>query len=225
MKNNNALDEALEVMWVSEEDKRHTSCDAVSVKDVAEDLIKNGFCRMEGDNLILTETGRTVAKSIIRRHRLAERLFIDVLQMRQDEIESPACKFEHILSEGVDDAICTLLGHPRYCPHGSPIPQGDCCFAHEKTVGRLIFPITELNIEEDATISYILTKNNPQLDRLISFGIVPGVSVTLTQKEPSFVLRVGETQIALEEKVAKNIFVRRMELDFSNSGENRRKFR
>jgi hypothetical protein len=65
---------------------------------------------------------------VIRRHRLAERLFMDVLSIRDEgEIESSACKFEHILSPEVTDRICTLLGHPLACPHGSPIPQGDCC--------------------------------------------------------------------------------------------------
>jgi DtxR family Mn-dependent transcriptional regulator len=75
-----------------------------------------------------TPAGELRARNVIRRHRLAERLFIDVLSIRDEvEIESSACKFEHILSEDVTDRICTLLGHPRECPHGSPIPQGDCC--------------------------------------------------------------------------------------------------
>ena len=64
-------------------------------------------------------------------HRLAERLFRDVLGIHdEDEIESSACKFEHILSPDVTERICTLLGHPTACPHGSPIPKGDCCDSH-----------------------------------------------------------------------------------------------
>jgi Mn-dependent DtxR family transcriptional regulator len=45
----------------------------------------------------------------------------------ESEIEQQACKFEHILSPEATDKICTFLGHPRTCPHGSPIPEGDCC--------------------------------------------------------------------------------------------------
>jgi putative ABC transport system ATP-binding protein len=76
----------------------------------------------------LTHRGRERASSIIRRHRLAERLFTDSLAMDSEtEIEQQACKFEHILSPGATDKICHFLGHPRTCPHGAPIPPGPCC--------------------------------------------------------------------------------------------------
>jgi len=76
----------------------------------------------------LTPRGRERAGSIIRRHRLAERLFTDSLAMdSESEIEQQACKFEHILSLEATDKICTFLGHPRTCPHGAPIPPGLCC--------------------------------------------------------------------------------------------------
>ena len=53
---------------------------------------------------------------------------MDVLAIRDEgSIEKNACTFEHILSPEVTDRICTFLGHPRTCPHGSPIPEGDCC--------------------------------------------------------------------------------------------------
>jgi len=76
----------------------------------------------------LTPRGWERAGSIIRRHRLAERLFTDSLAMdSESEIEQQACKFEHILSPEATDKICTFLGHPRTCPHGAPIPPGPCC--------------------------------------------------------------------------------------------------
>src|SRR3954470_17620487 len=76
----------------------------------------------------LTPRGRERAGSIIRRHRLAERLFTDSLAMDSEtEIEQQACKFEHILSPEATDKICTFLGHPKTCPHGAPIPPGPCC--------------------------------------------------------------------------------------------------
>src|SRR6266487_606552 len=78
----------------------------------------------------LTERGRQRAADIIRRHRLAERLFTDSLALESEsEIEQQACKFEHILSPEATDKICTFLGHPKTCPHGAPIPRGDCCEA------------------------------------------------------------------------------------------------
>jgi len=78
----------------------------------------------------LTERGRQRAADIIRRHRLAERLFTDSLALESEsEIEQQACKFEHILSPEATDKICTFLGHPKTCPHGAPIPRGNCCAA------------------------------------------------------------------------------------------------
>src|SRR5262245_28255328 len=72
----------------------------------------------------LTERGRQRAADIIRRHRLAERLFTDSLALESEsEIEQQACKFEHILSPEATDKICTFLGHPKTCPHGAPIPR------------------------------------------------------------------------------------------------------
>jgi Mn-dependent DtxR family transcriptional regulator len=76
----------------------------------------------------LTSRGRQRAADVIRRHRLAERLFTDSLALdSESEIEQQACKFEHILSPEATDKICTFLGHPRTCPHGALIPPGPCC--------------------------------------------------------------------------------------------------
>ena len=75
-----------------------------------------------------TARGRQRAADIIRRHRLAERLFTETLHMQDEsEVEQQACKFEHILSPDATDRICSFLGHPKSCPHGSAIPPGPCC--------------------------------------------------------------------------------------------------
>jgi Mn-dependent DtxR family transcriptional regulator len=94
-----------------------------------EALRPDGMFAGDGSAIVaLTPRGRTRAGSIIRRHRLAERLFTDSLAMdSESEIEEQACKFEHILSPEATDKICTFLGHPRTCPHGAPIPPGPCC--------------------------------------------------------------------------------------------------
>ena len=81
-----------------------------------------------------TERGSRMAADIIRRHRLAERLFTETLNMQNEsEVEQQACKFEHILSPEATERICAFLGHPRTCPHGAPIPEGVCCSKAEKS--------------------------------------------------------------------------------------------
>ncbi len=92
-------------------------------------LKPDGVSVGDGRTVVLfTPRGRQRAADIIRRHRLAERLFTDSLALDSEtEIEQQACKFEHILSHGATEKICTFLGHPRTCPHGAPIPPGPCC--------------------------------------------------------------------------------------------------
>jgi putative ABC transport system ATP-binding protein len=82
------------------------------------------------DVIYFTEKGRRRAEDVIRRHRLAEVLFIKTFRVADEaEVEEQACKFEHILSAEATDRICTFLDHPLTCPHGSPIPRGACCAA------------------------------------------------------------------------------------------------
>ena len=92
-------------------------------------LKPDGVSTGDGSMLVeLTARGQQRAADIIRRHRLAERLFTDSLALDSEtEIEQQACKFEHILSPEATDKICSFLGHPRTCPHGAPIPPGACC--------------------------------------------------------------------------------------------------
>src|SRR6202451_3531255 len=92
-------------------------------------LKPSGVSTGDGSMIVeLTPRRRQRAADIVRRHRLAERLFTDSLAMDSEtEIEQQACKFEHILSPEATDKICAFLGHPRTCPHGAPIPPGPCC--------------------------------------------------------------------------------------------------
>ncbi len=87
-----------------------------------------------GDRMIyFTEKGRKRAEDIIRRHRLAEQLFMRTFRVvDEQEVAEQACRFEHILSPEATDSICSFLGHPRTCPHGSLIPAGDCCLTAKR---------------------------------------------------------------------------------------------
>jgi DtxR family Mn-dependent transcriptional regulator len=91
-----------------------------------------GLVELEENHVNLTLKGKDEARGTIRRHRLAERLLADLLDTREGYIEEMSCKMEHALYKGVDESICTILGHPKVCPHGAPIPPGRCC----KKAGR-----------------------------------------------------------------------------------------
>jgi len=82
-----------------------------------------------GERMIhFTDKGQKRAEDVIRRHRLADSLFMQTFHVQDEqEVAEQACRFEHILSPEATDSICSFLGHPRTCPHGSPIPAGPCC--------------------------------------------------------------------------------------------------
>jgi putative ABC transport system ATP-binding protein len=87
---------------------------------------------VRNEDVQLTPQGHQRARDVIRRHRLAERLFKDTFRIDDHEAHTQACKFEHIISPELDQRICSFLGHPKTCPHGNPIPPGECCNGHSK---------------------------------------------------------------------------------------------
>ena len=128
---NQDFDEVLEHLWTRGEPGGHVeshSFTEVQWRKLIKTMEGIGLVEVSGGRDLFTPKGEARARDVIRRHRLAERLFRDVLGIHdEDEIESSACKFEHILSPEVTDRMCSLLGHPDACPHGSRIPRGPCC--------------------------------------------------------------------------------------------------
>ena len=128
---NQDFDEVLEHLWDRREASNHmqsTDFTGMQWRRLIATLTRIGLVTVRDGKEDFTPAGEERARNVIRRHRLSERLFMDVLSIRDEvEIESSACKFEHILSPDVTDRLCSLLGHPLACPHGSPIPQGECC--------------------------------------------------------------------------------------------------
>jgi DtxR family transcriptional regulator, Mn-dependent transcriptional regulator len=167
-------------------------------------LKTDGFLTLQGDAVSLTAQGSEHAERLIRAHRIGERLIHDVLGR---EFESGACEFEHILDTDIVDGICTLLGHPRECPHGFAIPQGECCRVSAQYVRKIIVPLTELKIGQTARVAYVYTRNDQQLHRLTSLQIRPGSEVKLHQEYPSYVIECDGASIAMDGEVARNINV------------------
>jgi DtxR family Mn-dependent transcriptional regulator len=206
--------EVLEALWTLEE-KGKVSIDSLSgeaATAVTDKLLRTlrdeNLIAMDGPNEVkLLPGGRTLAEQIIRRHRLAERLICDVLGSHVDDSEDAACEFEHVLAEGITNSICTLLGHPRYCPHNRPIPEGDCCRQAREELKPIVVSCDQLSVGESARIAYLSTREHARLTKLSALGITPGAVLKLLQKWPTYVFQCDETEIAIEGKVARNIYV------------------
>jgi DtxR family Mn-dependent transcriptional regulator len=173
-------------------------------------LVRRGLASVEAGRVTLTADGRALAERQVRRHRLAESLFTTVLEVKDDEaVNRTACVIEHVLDAALTDSICAFLGHPAACPHGKPIPPGDCCRSLS-SVEPLVQPLDRLPVGREGRIVYIAPREPARLVRLGSLGIVPGVVVHLQQKSPAAVIRIGETTLAVEPAIAGEIYVKRV---------------
>jgi DtxR family Mn-dependent transcriptional regulator len=216
MEHNQKIEEALSIIWEQREKKVADKITIIKMflasidEDISAELLGDGYITIEKDIIKLSEKGEAKARDIVRRQRLAERLLMDVLELGRREVDSSACALEHILSKEVEESICTLLGHPKECPHGLSIPSGQCCEKAKGLIESIVIPLTKLSVSESGKIVYVLTRNHPQLHRLMSFGIVPGARILLHQKSPSVIIQIEETQVALEEEIAKEIYIKKI---------------
>ncbi len=170
-----------------------------------------GLVRLEGARVALTDAGEQRARDVVRRHRLTERLFSDVLAVSEGTMESQACEFEHILSPEATDSVCTLLGHPPTCPHGKAIPPGPCCGTFQRTVRSLVTGLPHFELGATGRIVFIAPKFHDRMDRLAALGVIPGSEIRPHQRSPSYVIEVGETTIALDPEIAREIYVKPVE--------------
>ena len=196
-KENIDIEEALGVIWTSlqrnEDDfeKVSETIEKGVSQNITNILLEKNFINKEKNKIKLTASGEDLGKQLTRRHRLT------------------ACDLEHNLSTDLADSICTLLGHPKQCPHGNPIPEGNCCKNSSSKIESIVVPLSKIDIAEEVTLSYIVTTNHDYMHKLLSIGLVPGTKIKLHQKFPTYIVKVNETQIALDGEVANLIYVRK----------------
>ena len=154
-KENIDIEEALGVIWTSIQ-KGEDNFDKVAKKvregvepDIIEKLLEGEYIKKSFFKIKLTLKGEELGKQLTRRHRLTERLLADVLDFNRSLIEQVACNMEHNLSTDLADSICTLLGHPKQCPHGNPIPEGECCKKALDQIESIVEPLSRLDVGED----------------------------------------------------------------------------
>jgi DtxR family Mn-dependent transcriptional regulator len=209
MKPSENAQELLELLWITTEESAKPG---LALEDTppegAGELVQLNLATRNGEWLTLTASGRPEAARAVRRHRLAERLLADVLTTEETLLDEHACRLEHALFDGLDDSVCTLLGHPRFCPHGKPIPQGQCCRQMRESVSRLIAPLREFQPDQRGHVAYLQMNSPQRLQKVMAMGVLPGVPITLLRRFPSFVFEAGYSQFAVDEEIAADIYVR-----------------
>ena len=210
---NEKQEEILESIW-SVADRQNNTIDAIRKRSTVpfteadlEELERQELIIRDSDRITLADKGKSIAEVIIRRHRLAEILVSSILKLKQSDMEDIACKVEHSLLPEVEESICTLLGHPEFCPDGKKIPRGRCCSGKRRIIDSSVVSLRELAPGERGKITYIKPGNHSSFHQLISFGLHPGVTVTVHRKNPAFCIKFENTELALDESVAENIYV------------------
>ncbi|MHC4479691.1 MAG: metal-dependent transcriptional regulator [Planctomycetota bacterium] len=198
-------EEILEQLWILIEERGlHPGSDVLRDDDALTSLCERGLVELREHEAVLTEEGREQARRCVRRHRLAERLLADVLDSGAEDIHRAGCKFEHGLHAGLEERVCTILGHPRACPHGKSIPRGECCRRLESQTGPLLSTAAELTADEPATIAYLHSERPAE-----AIGALPGAAIVVRQRFPSFLIELDGSQFGIDEEMARQIHVRR----------------
>ena len=205
-------EEILETLWIRTKEGKETSTPLddleLADKEPVEQLLGAGYISLTDGRVRLTDKGRPFAANVVRRHRLAERLLTDVLGTGDRFIHEKACKFEHLLDRGLDESICSLLGHPKVCPHGKPIPPGRCCQQQQAPSQKLVSSLSQLAPGQKGKVAYIYAPESSQFQKLVAMGILPGAPVSLIQSFPTYVFRAGQMQFAVDKEIADAIYVR-----------------
>ena len=206
-------EEIMEAIWSAGENKTY-SIDAIRKKCIADftdadlsELERQGLIVRNADKILFSGEGKILAERIMRRHRLGEVLVSSILKLKGTEMEEIACKIEHALLPEVEESICTLLGHPEMCPDGKAIPRGSCCKSNLRVIKNVVTGLNELAPGERGKIMYIKPSCHSTLHQLMSFGLQPGVVVTVHRVNPAFCIKFENTELALDKEIVRSIFV------------------
>ncbi len=185
---------------------------------------RDGLLVVTGDrSLQLTESGRSRAVSVMRKHRLAERLLNDVIGLDWEYVHEEACRWEHVMSERVERRIAELLDHPTESPFGNPIPGLAEIGEPGSGSGSVIPTLTEgllslTAVAEDHAQTVHVRRlgepaqtDPPSMALLAVVGLVPGGSVQVLRADGGMVLVRsidGARAVELSDDVAAHVFVR-----------------
>ena len=182
--------------------------------------VSQTVARMERDGLVhvdkerhlrLTQEGREHATQVMRKHRLAECMLVDVLKIPWEEVHAEACRWEHVMSTAVEVRLLELLSHPTVSPFGNPIPgleEIDPTYIKPSEIDSKVVNIVEVVGSEPRQVTIRRLAETIQLDELVMsrlrrVGALPGARVNAYRSETGvFIGSAGEyTEVPLDEAV------------------------
>jgi len=182
---------------------------APSVSEMLERLIEDGYVTRAGRRLTLTDSGRALAEKVVRKHRLAERLLVDVIGLEWHKVHREAGRWEHVIFDDVEVRLVELLGDPATCPHGNPIPG-----SHSTAPGAATRPLADVATGERVRlfrISEEVELNFGSLTLLDEGGFIPGVVAHVGDRDADGNVAVtvegGDAPISVPPSLSDSLFV------------------
>lgn len=180
---------------------------APTVSEMLDRLAADGYLLRAGRSIELTPEGRQLADSVIRKHRLAERLLVDVIGLPWHKAHIEAGKWEHVMSDEVEEHLVALLGNPETCPHGNPIPGS----ATEATLrGQVVLDSVKPGVAVRlARITEEVELDYESLAYLGENGVVPGRTAVVKDRAPdgTVTLLIEGSTVVLGRALCKQVFV------------------
>jgi DtxR family Mn-dependent transcriptional regulator len=164
---------------------------APSVSEMLDRLREDGYVEREGRRLSLTQSGEALAEKVVRKHRLAERLLVDVIGLEWHKVHREAGRWEHVISDDVEARLVELLGDPATWPHGNPIPG-----SHSAAPTTPVRPLAEVDAGERVRlfrISEEVELNLGSLTLLDEGGFIPGAVARVGDRDPD-----GNVEVVVE---------------------------
>lgn len=187
----------------------HLKISSASVSEHLKKLTKEGLIRHAPYREIsLTPKGKKIALGVVRRHRISERFLIDKLGMKWEEAHDEAHKLEHDISKDVENKIYGILGEPKTCPHGNPVPDANGRITEEPSK-----PLTEFEKNDKVRIIKITDEEPKLLCYLATLGLMPKTRIEVEQKAPfkgPIMIKAGSAVYALGREIAKAIWVKKL---------------
>jgi DtxR family Mn-dependent transcriptional regulator len=179
---------------------------APAVSEVIRRLKSEGYVTVEDRAVHLTDLGRHRAESVVRKHRLAERLLTDIIGLPWEKSHLEACRWEHVISDEVEDRIVELLGHPQTCPHGNPIPGSGERTRRELVALSSVSGGDRIRLEQ---VTEQVEIDPAAMSYLSEAGFVPGADARVSAKAPdgTLTLQLGDHTIALGPALAGQLYV------------------
>src|SRR4051812_6757051 len=178
---------------------------APSVSEMVRRLKTDGYIDIVDRSLTMTTKGRQRAESVVRKHRLAERLLTDIIGLEWHKAHIEACRWEHVISDEVEERLVALLENPLTCPHGNPIPGSG---APKRDLHALSESVPGDNVRLER-VTEMVEIDLDSLTYLNDHGFRPGASAAVRDKAPDGTLTIevdGDT-VALGPGLAQQLFV------------------